>query len=74
MRIIEKDENGVCDCTCKEGEFYLAYGDTDKKYVFHGEHTGQITGKCIIEVFDTEDEMNERIETLGVVLPNYDDV
>jgi len=69
MSTIQKDGNGISDCACDGSKWHVVYRDTNE-YVFHGRHVGQITGKnIIIEHFDTETEMNLRIEELEIIMP-----
>ena len=71
MVTVEKDVNGISDCICDGNKWHLVYKDVDKEYFFHGTHCGQITGKYLtIELHDTEEEMNNRIEELGIELPS----
>ena len=71
MTTVEKDEFGVSNINLDGDEIILSYMTTSKEYHFHGSHEGQITGKSItIEIFDTEQEMMNRIDELGIDLPD----
>ena len=52
-------------------DYILSYFTNDKKYHFHGQHKGQITGKNItIEKFVTEKELSDRIDELQIKVPD----
>jgi len=69
MAIIEKIDN-VCNCICDGSCYLLVYRDSNKEYIFHGQHGGQITGKSItIEHFSSEEELNTRMVELEIVIP-----
>lgn len=71
MTIVAKDGNNVSDLISDGSQWIITYRDADLSYVFHGQHSGQITGKDItIEYFDTEAEMQARITELGIIIPD----
>ena len=63
--------DGVSNYVSDGSKYILSYLTDDKTYYFHGTHNGQITGKNItIEYFDTEEELNSRMEDLSIVVPD----
>ncbi len=61
------EENGISDCTCNGDHWFIVYNGTE--YLFHGLHEGQVTTPHTIEYFDTEQEMIDRVDVLGVTIP-----
>lgn len=52
-------------------ELILAYYKADNSYYFIGQHNGEISSNDIhIEVFNTQQEISQRTDELGVVMPD----
>ena len=70
MIVIQNDENGIATSIASEGKWRLAYNDSNKELIFSGECRGQVAGREItIEIFDTEEELNSRMQELGISIP-----
>lgn len=65
--IVPKDENGISHCPCNGDHFILVHNDS--KVILKGVHSGLTsTGSPnTIEYFETEEEMEDRINELGLV-------
>lgn len=45
-------------------KWYLVYGGN--KIIAKGFHTGEVSSNSTIEIFDTESELNDRVEELNL--------
>ena len=62
--------DGVAEVSCGGGHWFLMYDGTE--ITFYGLHTGQITtgnANIVLEYFDLEQEMLDRITELGLEIP-----
>lgn len=72
--IITPGENGVSDCTCKEGDFAFSYFTGTQNLCAIQSGFGRMTGKSLtIHCFTSESERDEKIEELGLSFPIEED-